>query len=94
MNAKQFETVKRQLRRTAAEALERPDWGDDSDNFHDFATPQNVIELLDRLEQAEASRAELLATLVLLTSPATPEEQTANHFAALEAIARAKGGAA
>ncbi|EQC3016966.1 hypothetical protein ACY3W2_003053 [Citrobacter freundii] len=44
---------KRALRKAAMHAKTEDDWGCDADNFHDKATPDAVMALLDELEAAE-----------------------------------------
>ena len=44
---------KRALRKAAMHAKTEGDWGCDADNFHDKATPDAVLALLDELEAAE-----------------------------------------
>lgn len=41
---------KRALRRAALHAKTTDDWGCDDDNFHDKATPDAVLALLDEME--------------------------------------------
>lgn len=43
---------KRALRKAAMHAKTEGDWGCDADNFHDKATPDAVLALLDELEAA------------------------------------------
>ena len=50
---------KRALRKAAMHAKTKDDWGCDADNFHDKATPDAVLALLDELEAAEKRIAEL-----------------------------------
>ncbi|WP_407365116.1 ead/Ea22-like family protein [Enterobacter roggenkampii] len=50
---------KRALRKSAMHAKTTDDWGCDADNFHDKATPDAVLALLDDLEAAEKRIAEL-----------------------------------
>lgn len=50
---------KQALRNKAIEAKETDDWGCDDGNFHDLATPDAVLSLLDELEVAEKRIAEL-----------------------------------
>ncbi|EMP5337363.1 ead/Ea22-like family protein [Citrobacter freundii] len=52
---------KRALRKAAMHAKTEDDWGCDADNFHDKATPDAVLALLDELEAAEKRIAELEA---------------------------------
>ncbi|EPZ5206731.1 ead/Ea22-like family protein [Citrobacter freundii complex sp. 2024EL-00748] len=49
---------KRALRKAAMHAKTEDDWGCDADNFHDKATPDAVLALLDELEAAENRIAE------------------------------------
>ena len=49
---------KRALRKAAMHAKTEDDWGCDADNFHDQATPDAVLALLDELEAAEKRIAE------------------------------------
>ncbi|ELO4690822.1 ead/Ea22-like family protein [Citrobacter sp. CK187] len=51
---------KRALRKAAMHAKTTDDWGCDADNFHDKATPDVVLALLDELEAAEQRNAELV----------------------------------
>lgn len=44
---------KRALRKAAMHAKTTDDWGCDADNFHDKATPDAVLALLDELEAAD-----------------------------------------
>lgn len=57
---------KRALRKAAMHAKTEDDWGCDADNFHDKATPDAVLALLDELEAAEKRMAELEAREVTL----------------------------
>lgn len=41
---------KSRMRRKAIEANTTENWGDDGDNFHEHATPDAVISLLDEIE--------------------------------------------
>ncbi|AUZ69064.1 TPA: hypothetical protein ACYSDI_002865 [Citrobacter freundii] len=43
---------KRALRKAAMHAKTEDDWGCDADNFHDKATPDAVLALLDELDAA------------------------------------------
>ncbi|WP_159122035.1 ead/Ea22-like family protein [Citrobacter werkmanii] len=52
---------KRALRKAAMHAKTEDDWGCDADNFHDKATPDAVLALLDEIEAAEKRIAELEA---------------------------------
>ncbi|EPO5320991.1 ead/Ea22-like family protein [Citrobacter freundii complex sp. 2024EL-00238] len=61
---------KRVLRKAAMHAKTEDDWGCDADNFHDKATPDAVLALLDELEAAEKRIAELEARTVTLPQPA------------------------
>lgn len=45
---------KRALRKAAIHAKTVYDWGCDADNFHEKATPDAVLALLDELEAADA----------------------------------------
>ncbi|MEB7063987.1 ead/Ea22-like family protein [Escherichia coli] len=49
---------KQALREAAIEAKSTNDWGCDAENFHDKATPNVVLALLDELEAAEKRVAE------------------------------------
>lgn len=60
---------KRALRKAAMHAKTEDDWGCDADNFHDKATPDAVLALLDELEAAEKRMAELEAREVKLPKP-------------------------
>ncbi|MDU1172165.1 MAG: ead/Ea22-like family protein [Citrobacter freundii] len=53
---------KRALRKAAMHAKTEDDWGCDADNFHDKATPDAVLALLDELEAAEKRIDELSAS--------------------------------
>ncbi|MBW7698066.1 hypothetical protein B9Q31_02190 [Enterobacter kobei] len=57
---------KRALRKAAMHAKTTDDWGCDADNFHDKATPDAVLALLDELEAAEKRIAELETREVVL----------------------------
>lgn len=50
---------KQALREAAIHAQSSDDWGYDGDNFHDKATPDAVLMLLDELDAAEKRIAEL-----------------------------------
>lgn len=50
---------KRALRKAAMHAKTTDDWGCDADNFHDKATPDVVLALLDELEAKVRRIAEL-----------------------------------
>ncbi|EDR6114669.1 ead/Ea22-like family protein [Salmonella enterica subsp. enterica] len=52
---------KQALREAAIHAQSSDDWGYDDDNFHDKATPDAVLMLLDELEAAEKRVSELEA---------------------------------
>ncbi|MEY7815929.1 ead/Ea22-like family protein [Enterobacter cloacae] len=52
---------KRALRKAAMHAKTTDDWGCDSDNFHDKATPDAVLALLDDMEVKDRRIAELEA---------------------------------
>lgn len=54
---------KRALRKAAMHAKTTDDWGCDADNFHDKATPDAVLALLDELEAAERRSTELTEAL-------------------------------
>ncbi|EJY9171243.1 ead/Ea22-like family protein [Citrobacter freundii] len=60
---------KRALRKAAMHAKTEDDWGCDADNFHDKATPDAVLALLDELEAAEKRIAELEARKVTVKLP-------------------------
>lgn len=60
------ELNKQALREAAIHAQSSDDWGYDDDNFHDKATPDAVLMLLDELEAAEERIAELEARTVVL----------------------------
>lgn len=89
---------KQALREAAIHAQSSDDWGYDDDNFHDKATPDAVLMLLDELEAeknmreaAEKRIAELeekLAYPVLL--PKTNGYRTEQEKAYEEAITLAK----
>ena len=51
---------KRALRKAAMHAKTEDDWGCDADNFHDKATPDAVLALLDELEAAEERYEDML----------------------------------
>lgn len=57
---------KQALREAALHAKNTSDWGSDADNFHDRATPDAVLVLLDELDAAEKRIAELEAREVKL----------------------------
>lgn len=63
---------KRALRKAAMHAKTEDDWGCDADNFHDKATPDAVLALLDELEAAEKRIAELEARTVKLPEALIP----------------------
>ncbi|WP_374121898.1 ead/Ea22-like family protein [Klebsiella pneumoniae] len=48
---------KNKIRRKAMEAITDENYGDDGDNFHEHATAQAVISLLDELELKTEQRA-------------------------------------
>lgn len=48
---------KNKIRRKAIEAITDENYGDDGDNFHEHATAQAVISLLDELELKTEQRA-------------------------------------
>ncbi|MFX2553409.1 hypothetical protein V6269_05650 [Enterobacter roggenkampii] len=48
---------KNKIRRKAIEAITDENYGDDGDNFHEHATAQAVISLIDELELKTAQRA-------------------------------------
>ncbi|EEV5085247.1 ead/Ea22-like family protein [Salmonella enterica subsp. enterica serovar Kentucky] len=82
---------KQALREAAIHAQSNDDWGCDADNFHDKATPDAVLSLLDELEAADKRIAELeakLANPVLL--PKTNGYWTDTEKAYEEAITIAK----
>lgn len=54
---------KRALRKAAIHAKTVYDWGCDADNFHEKATPDAVLALLDELEAKDRRNAELNSTL-------------------------------
>lgn len=54
---------KRALRKAAMHAKTTDDWGCDADNFHDKATPDAVLALLDELAFLDKRNAELNSTL-------------------------------
>jgi chromosome segregation ATPase len=54
---------KRALRKAAIHAKTVDDWGCDADNFHEKATPNAVLALLDELEAKDKRNAELNSTL-------------------------------
>jgi hypothetical protein len=56
---------KQALRKAAMYAKTTDDWGCDSDNFHDNATPDAVLALLDELETLRAERDEFRSRLKL-----------------------------
>ncbi|MCE1976296.1 ead/Ea22-like family protein [Enterobacter roggenkampii] len=53
---------KRALRKAAMHAKATDDWGCDADNFHDKATPDAVLALLDELEAKDKQIDDLKAT--------------------------------
>lgn len=57
---------KQALRYAALHAKITSDWGCDADNFHDRATPDAVLSLLDELEAKGKRIAELEAREVVL----------------------------
>ncbi|MED5734131.1 hypothetical protein [Enterobacter ludwigii] len=54
---------KRALRKAAIHAKTVDDWGCDADNFHEKATPDAVLALLDELEAKDRLITELGVTL-------------------------------
>ena len=57
---------KQELRKSALHAKITSDWGCDADNFHDRATPDAVLALLDELEAAKNRIAELESREVVI----------------------------
>ncbi|MEH3648167.1 ead/Ea22-like family protein [Enterobacter roggenkampii] len=53
---------KRALRKAAMHAKTTDDWGCDADNFHDKATPDAVLALLDEMEAKDKQIDDLKAT--------------------------------
>ncbi|MEV4977421.1 hypothetical protein MRBLME3_000496 [Enterobacter ludwigii] len=51
---------KRALRKAAMHAKTTYDWGCDADNFHEKATPDSVLALLDELEAKDKLNSELM----------------------------------
>ncbi|HAS0881978.1 TPA: ead/Ea22-like family protein [Enterobacter roggenkampii] len=62
---------KRALRKAAMHAKATDDWGCDADNFHDKATPDAVLALLDELEAKDQRIAVLEAreSVVIIRPP-------------------------
>ncbi|MDT7436496.1 ead/Ea22-like family protein [Citrobacter freundii] len=59
---------KRALRKAAMHAKTEDDWGCDADNFHDKATPDAVLSLLDELEASQKSNEFLKEQLAQLAN--------------------------
>lgn len=55
---------KRALRKAAMHAKTTDDWGCDADNFHDKATPDAVLALLDELEAKETENERMARELL------------------------------
>lgn len=66
----------------AAHAKKTADWGCDSDNFHDVATPDNVLALVEALEKAQQSNNSAPAILRQLAE----EKQKRGEVAAATAF--------
>ncbi|MFP2394157.1 ead/Ea22-like family protein [Enterobacter ludwigii] len=69
---------KRALRKAAIHAKTVDDWGCDADNFHEKATPNAVLALLDELEAKDRRNAELEDLLFSEISLWTQRYDTAN----------------
>ncbi|MBT1814114.1 ead/Ea22-like family protein [Enterobacter roggenkampii] len=69
---------KRELRKAAMHAKTMDDWGCDADNFHDKATPDAVLALLDELEAKGKQIAELQAMLARLYAECDTGERRGN----------------
>lgn len=67
---------KRTLRKAAMHAKTTDDWGCDADNFHDKATPDVVLALLDELEVVD--ELFLRAKNLMYQSGGTPIENSLN----------------
>lgn len=52
-------TNKQALRKSALDAKNTDDWGCDADNFHEHATPDAVLALLDELEAKDKQISDL-----------------------------------
>ncbi|EPB5649096.1 ead/Ea22-like family protein [Citrobacter braakii] len=62
---------KQALRESAIHAQSNDDWGYDDDNFHDQATPDVVLALLDELETAESKCREMSSKAMELVCEAS-----------------------
>jgi len=72
------------LRKTAMHAKTTDDWGCDADNFHDKATPDVVLVLLDELEAAKQDAARWFRSFEKAVSVGARHEE---RIAELEALA-------
>ena len=59
INSEQIKALAARLQMKANEAKQSDDWGCDSNNFHDVATPDNILSLLAEREADKALIAEL-----------------------------------
>jgi len=88
---------KRALRKAAMHAKTTDDWGCDAENFHDKATPDVVLALLDELEAKEKRIAEQRETLLAARSHVMQSARNGDAHASgvLQAIdhTSGKGGA-
>lgn len=59
INSKQIHALSARLQLKANEAKQSDDWGCDSNNFHDVATPDNILSLLAERDADKALIAQL-----------------------------------
>ncbi|XWJ91366.1 hypothetical protein ACRARH_03855 [Phytobacter ursingii] len=59
INSEQIQALAARLQLKANEAKQSDDWGCDSNNFHDVATPDNILSLLAERDADKALIAEL-----------------------------------
>lgn len=64
INSKQIHALAARLQLKANEAKQSDDWGCDSNNFHDVATPDNILSLLAERDADKALIAEQDARLI------------------------------
>ena len=77
MNSRPMSNIdKRELRKAAMHAKTTDDWGCDADNFHDKATPDAVLALLDELEAV--NELFMRAKALMYQSGGTPIENSLN----------------
>lgn len=63
INNEQIQALAARLQLKANEAKQSDDWGCDSNNFHDVATPDNILSLLAERDADKALIAELQTVL-------------------------------